>query len=1496
MTSKKRLLIIDDDLNNLKIIGSLLKEKYQVKASTRGDEGLTLAKRSPIPDLILLDIMMPDMDGYTVCQLLKDDPQTQTIPVIFLTAKNHPDDEAKGFQVGAVDFLTKPVNPPVLWARVETHLMLSQQRNTQGFISQVAARLLSVSASKKELAVQWVLESCVHCLRVDRGCFMLLSKDGEQVCQTYSWCLPGVVPQNIYQPNQALVSLPWWQQQIAHRHPITLSSLNDLPPTALAEKSQLQTQQTQSLIAYPLQKDSKVCGLICFETVHSQRNWEKNEIDLLEVIADISSSAFSRWQAEETLQEQNAKQQFLLQNINGISWEIDLASARFTYVSPNAERILGYPVDEWIDINSWAAMIIPEDRDYALSYCRIETTAGRDHNFDYRMRKKNGEIIWVLDMVTVVKNDLGQPVRLAGFILDNTERRRTEEALRESEQRLRTAGRVAYDLIYEWDVKTNRLEWFGHVDQILGYEDGVVSSDVDDWLALIHPDDHALLANAMHKHKSSSQPMRYRYRIKHKDGQYRYWQDHALPLLDDQSHPCKWIGVCTDITQQVQAERALLASEKKYRRLLETTTEGFWMLDQEFHIIEVNDSLCKMLDYSQQELLGRKPLEFADEESHSICRQQATQIAVTQHRTYEVTLLTKTGFQLPTIFHATTLKDDADQVTGSFAFITDIRQRKQAEKVILESQRKYKQLVEDIGPLTILFSYLPNGVITYISPTIRNVMQLESNEAIGQSFLNLVNWTPDSLDNVQTELHKILANQISHSDAEWSFIDAKQSLRTLHVISHAVRNEQGEVTHIEGVATDTTERKWAEVKLKQAASVFTHAREGITITDIDGNILEVNDAFTRITGHPRDQALGKNLRILKSGRHPPEFYTEMRRHLKEKGYWEGEIWNRRKNGELYPELLTISAVRNQTGTIAHYVSLFSDISAQKAYQKQLEHIAHHDALTNLPNRVLLADRMQQAMAQTRRRNQQLAVAYLDLDGFKRVNDQHGHDIGDQLLAALAKRMRQSLREGDTIARLGGDEFVAVLLDLESSVESQNNTSIFNRLLQATSQPIQIKGIELQISTSIGISFYPQAEEVDADQLLRQADQAMYQAKLAGKNRYHVFDPDHDRIVRGRHRVCEEVRHALNRREFTLYYQPKVNMHTGAVIGAEALIRWQHPHRGLLLPDQILPEIEGEAIALKLGTWVIDTVLDQFDRWSAQRLHIPISVNVSAHQLQQANFVQDLQQLLAAHPQVQPGDLELEVLETSALEDIAQVSKVIQACKEIGVYFALDDFGTGYSSLTYLKRLPATQLKIDRSFVRDMLNDPEDLAILEGVLGLATAFRRQAIAEGVETIEHGKLLLQLGCELAQGFGIARPMPADALPGWANTWQPDPSWMQQRRISRDDLPLLFAEVEHRAWIQQITAYLQGSRTLPPPLDYHQCRFGEWLKGEGKTRCATRFSFRSIELLHQKIHLFAESLIKLKHQGQNDQVKEGLYELDILRDNLLEKMKRLLQEKWL
>jgi diguanylate cyclase (GGDEF)-like protein/PAS domain S-box-containing protein len=690
---------------------------------------------------------------------------------------------------------------------------------------------------------------------------------------------------------------------------------------------------------------------------------------------------------------------------------------------------------------------------------------------------------------------------------------------------------------------------------------------------------------------------------------------------------------------------------------------------------------------------------------------------------------------------------------------------------------------------------------------------------------------------------------------------------------------------------DITARKRSETRLQLAASVFTHASEGIVIADSAGFILDVNDAFTQITGYTREEAVGRSTNLLRSGRHGKEFYANMWRDLIESGHWSGEIWNRGKDGRIFAETLTITAVRDKAGKTEQYVALFTDITSQKEHEEALQRLAQYDLLTGLPNRALLRDRLHHALAQANRRGSVLAVVCLDLDNFKTINDRHGHTIGDELLTTVAHRMKSAMRKEDTLARLSGDEFIAVFLDLDNP---DHSVLAVRQLLDAASQSVSIGSLSLQLSASAGIACYPQAEEVDADQLLRQATQALYQSKIRGKNRYHIYDSGLALSTRGHHKDLERIRIALASNEFLLYYQPKMNMATGAIKGAEALIRWRHPERGLLPPGEFLPVVDSHPIALEIGEWVIENVLKQMETWQARGLSIPVSANISAQQLQDPDFAEHLSALLSAHPSIDPSRLEIEVLESSALPDMTQVSQVIHTCGKLGVSFALDDFGTGYSSLAFLKRLPVDVLKIDQTFVRDMLDDPEDLTIVEGMLGLASAFRRQAIAEGVETVEQGVLLLRLGCQVAQGFCIARPMPAEDLPSWVASWTPDPQWSNVTALDPIDRPLLYAGAEHAAWVGAIEAFLHGKRRVPPSLDPNQCRLGAWMSSEGFSLESRPPVVRQIESSHRRLHACGADILTLNAEARTAEATEALSRLHSLRDSLLAELKLLLKRE--
>ncbi len=565
--------------------------------------------------------------------------------------------------------------------------------------------------------------------------------------------------------------------------------------------------------------------------------------------------------------------------------------------------------------------------------------------------------------------------------------------------------------------------------------------------------------------------------------------------------------------------------------------------------------------------------------------------------------------------------------------------------------------------------------------------------------------------------------------------------------------------------------------------------------------------------------------------------------------------------------------------------------ALRESRRLLAHQAQHDVLTGLGNRSLLCEVIRQTVARCCRTEMGVAVCMLDLDGFKLVNELRGHKVGDDVLVELAARLQMNIRAGDSVARLGGDEFAVVLNDINQVHEIQ---PLLQRLLVTLSSTYAACGQDFPLTVSIGVALFPQDGQ-DPDTLLRHADQAMYLAKQAGRNRYQFYDAEQDRQVRQHQTMIGDIHRAIQHNEFVLYYQPKVDMRRGEVVGLEALIRWQHPVRGFLQPGQFLPAIEQTDLIIDVGNWVLEQALQQLWSWQQAGLVTTVSVNVAARQLQRDDFIPLLEQLLQRYPDVPPERLELEILETDAVEDLTRTGQRLNAARRLGVSFALDDFGTGYSSLSYFRRLPAQILKIDQSFVRNMLEDPDDLAIVEGVIGLTSAFQRSAIAEGVETPEHGVMLLQLGCDLAQGYGIARPMPAQQVLHWVEHYRPDPLWQlcANRYWSRADFPLLAAEAELRRWVLDTVSVLEHPvHELPAETSFNhrQTRFGRWYTGHGGRQYRDLPEFKAIEPTHASVYAMGAQMVALCRAGNLDEALGLIPEIIDGRDVMLEQLRAL------
>jgi diguanylate cyclase (GGDEF)-like protein len=707
-----------------------------------------------------------------------------------------------------------------------------------------------------------------------------------------------------------------------------------------------------------------------------------------------------------------------------------------------------------------------------------------------------------------------------------------------------------------------------------------------------------------------------------------------------------------------------------------------------------------------------------------------------------------------------------------------------------------------------------------------------------------------------------------------------------------VRNGRGEMVALLSVGRDLTELRQAEDALRKSRLALEESQRAAGIGSYSIDMLDrtwtSSDVLNEVFGI--DDRYERTLENWKKLIHPDDraFITAS---FAVEVVGEGQAFDREyriiRNSD-HAERWVHGVGRlefDADGKLICVHGTVQDITVHRQRDQELDRLAHYDALTGLPNRVLLTERLHQAVEQVQRRERWIALACIDLDGFKAVNDRYGRETGDEFLQALATRMQQVLRRGDTIARLGGDEFGVVVHDLQN--ELAGVPSIV-RLLNAVSAPILIGDAVLQTSASIGVAYYKHGQDLNGDQLLRQAGHAMYQAKLLGKNRYHIFDPIQDQAVRGHQETLERIRRAIEKNEFVMYYQPKVDMSLGKVAGVEALIRWRHPEQGLLPATAFLSLIEHNPLCDSLNEWVMGAVLDQMEQWMQMGLDLPVSINIGTRQIRQTDFVDRLAGQLARHPLVSPSKIELEINETIVSQNADRLATLQEGCRQLGVSIALQNFGGGSSSLQDLKQLSGSIFKIDRGFVRDILNDPSERSILEGVLGLAAAFSKRSLAEGVESVEQGLAVLKMGCELAQGYGIAHPMPAEEIPQWIATWQPDPRWAEASSETIEESPLANARTEHVAWLEALEAFIKGESNVPPQLGRHHCKLGAWLDAENLAGRGSQPDFQAIVALHWRIHAQASGILKLKTQNRSEDAFNRLGELSGLLEKMFEHLK--------
>ncbi|MEO5793971.1 MAG: EAL domain-containing protein [Rhodoferax sp.] len=690
------------------------------------------------------------------------------------------------------------------------------------------------------------------------------------------------------------------------------------------------------------------------------------------------------------------------------------------------------------------------------------------------------------------------------------------------------------------------------------------------------------------------------------------------------------------------------------------------------------------------------------------------------------------------------------------AMVLQEGQRRDALDVALrESESRFRTLIKDIPGVSVQ-AYAPDGTTRYWNKASERLYGFTAEEAIGRNLRDLIIPAP-MREGVRQAMEHMFASREAIPAGEL-VLQHKDGSRVPVFSSHAFVQAPGRPPEMFCVDIDLSARYRAEAELSIAATAFD-AQESVLVTDPEQRILRVNKAFTQSLGYSDAEALGKPLSLLKSERDTDVYFSTLQRALRRTGKWAGEIWSRRKNGEVFPQWVNINAVYDVEGEVSYFVATLSDITLRKAAEDQIRQLAFFDPLTELPNRRLLMDRLQRALTSSERNKRTGALLFIDLDNFKTLNDTRGHDQGDQLLRQAAQRLSGCIRDCDTVARLGGDEFLVVLENLDSNAvaAAADVRAVGEKIVAALNQPYQLGDFDFNSTASVGVALYS-GLSLSIDELLKQADLAMYQAKAAGRNGLRFFDPAMQAVVNARAALEADLRLAIAQQRFELHYQPQVDAH-GRVIGAEALLRWPHPVRGMVSPASFIPLAEDTGHILPLGRWVLETACKQLVVWAQEPLleSLVLAVNVSARQFREASFVDGVLALLAATG-ANPRRLKLELTESMLIDNLEEMVEKMTALQAQGIGLSLDDFGTGYSSLSYLKRLPLDQLKIDQSFVRDVLTDPSDAAIARTVVALAHNLGLGVMAEGVETLAQKEFLARCGCHAYQGYLFSRALPA------------------------------------------------------------------------------------------------------------------------------------------
>jgi diguanylate cyclase (GGDEF)-like protein/PAS domain S-box-containing protein len=963
--------------------------------------------------------------------------------------------------------------------------------------------------------------------------------------------------------------------------------------------------------------------------------------------------------------------------------------------------------------------------------------------------------------------------------------------------------------------------------------------------------------------------------------------------------PEHFVTIFDVITQYKQTELALKVANERWSLALSAAFVGTWDWDLTNNQTSFNTEYYKLLGlpdgipHSYDDFLA---MLHPDDRPH--LEAKVMQVLNKEIPSYQIEfrLIRANDGMLRWLVSKGQVIFEHDQPLRGLGVIYDITERKKAELELEDSEFRWKFAIEasgdglwdwNISDNTLFFTRRWQELLGCDKDDIGTGIEEWQKRIHPEDLANTLATLQDYLDGKTPTYvceHRIVCQEGSH----------KWILDRGMMVSRA---KDGKPLRMICMYTDITARKKAEMDLRISAIAF-ETQEGIIVTDANSKILQVNRAFTAITGYSAEEVIGQTPRLLKSDRQNADFYAQMWDSINQTGAWEGEIWNKHKNGTVYPENLMITSVKDTDNKVSNYVATLTDISLKKAADEKIMQMAFYDPLTGLANRRLMTDRLSKQLAHARRTGDLVTICMLDLDGFKQVNDQLGHEAGDALLIEVAKRLQECVRLSDTVSRFGGDEFSLILCDIKHIGECEQS---FKRIIASLGAPYQINGRIARVTASIGATIFPNDGDTP-DLLLRHADQAMYEAKESGKNCYCLFNPSHHKQQMSNQAMLDKIGKALVDDQLTLFYQPQVDCRLGQVVGVEALIRWNHPILGLLAPSEFIPLLEHDNLIISVGEWVIHEALRQQVEWKKAGFDLKISVNLASRHLHQEKFVEQLKATLADQDLDAVKRLTIEIVETTALEDISRVSETIRQCRDLGVQFAIDDFGTGFSSLAHLKHLPINELKIDKGFVFSMLQNQEDLAIVSGVIGLATSFKHDVVAEGVESIDQVLMLMNLGCNIMQGYLIARPMPAEQLTAWLKAFEPNPLWKLPfiQAPSRDYFELLLAETNHRHWINaQLESQEDEDFNPQQLLDHRQCRFGHWLYEDGNRQFGKDSWFLAILSLHKNIHDSALKLFEYERDGnQMKAATEAIYlqEQQNLLNDSLKNARKVLSDQYL